>query len=95
MMRYFGNLVTRYRIRATLGRTTSVTDSPSNFFSMLKSGTWGIKFESLKHPDQKSGLWSTQKSKLEFLDHLIITNPLNKYIILLSEEKKAFSETNI
>lgn len=39
-IRYCGSLVTRYLILAIRGRTTSVTDSPSNFFSMLKSGTW-------------------------------------------------------
>lgn len=39
-IRYRGNLVTRYLILAIRGRTTSVTVSPSNFFRMLKSGTY-------------------------------------------------------
>jgi hypothetical protein len=37
---YFGSRMTRYLTREIDGRTTSVTASPSNFFSILNSGTW-------------------------------------------------------
>lgn len=56
-IRYCGNLVTRYLILAIQGRTTSVIVSPSNFFRMLKSGTYNksiCKIQSERNTTEKN-----------------------------------------